>query len=306
MTDAPEAHGLGPHVVGLRVVVRRIVRGETGPSGGPALTDLLGICRAWDTNTCTIEPETGPLVTIALADIVSGKPVPPRPSVRHRVSTREAEGHSFVMFPEIDREGLGDWVLRSDPAPAERLYKRANSCLAMGDPGMAFAEAEAHVLGFYAGRGRDTLVQVEADTDVETAFLQAGWSLLPGGEVELRLGSVAAVRRLRRGRGRGTASLESTGDRAVAVVAGPTGVVAEGRAAIDEDWLGLHALHVVPAHRREGLAGEIVDELLDWGGERGASTVWLHVETDNAPARHLYDALGLTTHHVARYLTPPG
>ena len=41
------AHGLGPHVVGQRVVVRRVVRGETGPSGGPAMTDVLGICTSW-------------------------------------------------------------------------------------------------------------------------------------------------------------------------------------------------------------------------------------------------------------------
>jgi hypothetical protein len=41
---AGQAASLGPHVVGQRVVVRRVVHGETGPSGGPALTDLLGTC----------------------------------------------------------------------------------------------------------------------------------------------------------------------------------------------------------------------------------------------------------------------
>ena len=33
--------GLGPWCVGKRVVVRRRVPGSTGPSGGPAMTDLL-------------------------------------------------------------------------------------------------------------------------------------------------------------------------------------------------------------------------------------------------------------------------
>ena len=74
-----EAHRLGPHVVGQRVVVRRVVPGETGPSGGPAMTDVLGVCLRWSDGECVVQPETGPAVTIPLRLIVSGKPVPPRP-----------------------------------------------------------------------------------------------------------------------------------------------------------------------------------------------------------------------------------
>ncbi len=73
---------LGPHVVGRRVVLRRVLRDETGPSGGPAMTDLLGVCTAWDDDAGVVQPESGPPVRIALADIVSGKPVPPRPERR--------------------------------------------------------------------------------------------------------------------------------------------------------------------------------------------------------------------------------
>ena len=39
--------GLGPHCVGQRVVVRRLLPGQTGPSGGPAMTDLLGVMESW-------------------------------------------------------------------------------------------------------------------------------------------------------------------------------------------------------------------------------------------------------------------
>ena len=54
--------------------------GETGPSGGPAMTDLLGVCIAWGDGVCVVAPASGGVpVTIAIADIVSGKPVPPRP-----------------------------------------------------------------------------------------------------------------------------------------------------------------------------------------------------------------------------------
>jgi ribosomal protein S18 acetylase RimI-like enzyme len=44
--------------------------------------------------------------------------------------------------------------------------------------------------------------------------------------------------------------------------------------------------------------------LLDWGAERGARTLWLHVETDNEPAITLYESMGLDVHHACRYLSP--
>ena len=84
MSDAPEAHRLGPHVVGARVVVRRVLPGETGPSGGPAMTDVIGTCLRWSDDECVVQPETGPAVTIPRRLIVAGKPVPPRPTRRPR------------------------------------------------------------------------------------------------------------------------------------------------------------------------------------------------------------------------------
>jgi hypothetical protein len=62
------------------VVVRRLVPGENGPTGGPAFTDVLGVCTSWEDGVCVVQPESGDPVTIPLELIVSGKPVPPRPS----------------------------------------------------------------------------------------------------------------------------------------------------------------------------------------------------------------------------------
>lgn len=84
MTSSGSAHGLGAHVVGHRVVVRRVLRGETGPSGGPAMTDVLGTLVSWDSRSCVVAPDSAPPVTIPLADIVAGKPVPPRTPPRRR------------------------------------------------------------------------------------------------------------------------------------------------------------------------------------------------------------------------------
>ena len=143
-TPVRPAHGLGPHVVGLRVVVRRVLPGETGPSGGPAMTDLLGVCTAWGDGRCVVQPESGPPVTIALSDIVSGKPVPPRPSVRHRVPPREAQHRAFALFDDLETAPLGDWVLRRSPGHRAR---RANSVLAFGPSGVD--DDVAAVVDFY-------------------------------------------------------------------------------------------------------------------------------------------------------------
>ena len=79
-----DAQLLGPHCVGRRVVVRHVLRGSTGPSGGPALTDVLGVLESWDDDLLTVRTAEDVVVEIAVADVVAGKPVPPRPPVRGR------------------------------------------------------------------------------------------------------------------------------------------------------------------------------------------------------------------------------
>lgn len=305
---AGQAASLGPHVVGERVVVRRLVRGETGPTGGPAFTDLLGSCLSWGPTSCVVAPESGEPVEIALADIVSGKPVPPRPSVRQRVSARDAELRVVRMFPGVETEPLGEWLLRSDPAPFGRLYKRANSCLAIGSPAVGLPEAATAVRDWYAARRRDPLVQVESGSTVEAGLVDLGWRPLTDGDAEHRLGSIVRTRRaLGRLDDRAVVAPESGPERALVVVpgeAGAAGPLAEGRAVLDGDWLGVHDLRVRLERRRQGLAREVMGALLEWGAERGALTVWLHVETDNVGGRAFYDALGLGVHHEVRYLVP--
>lgn len=303
-------HLLGPHVVGQRVVVRRRLRGETGPSGGPALTDLLGVCVAWGDGACVVQPESGESVSIALADIVSGKPVPPRPSVRQRVSVRDAESHTAGLWSSVEQTPLGEWSLRTDVAPVGRLRRRGNSCLAVGDPGLPWAEAAERVRAFYEERDRPVWVQVEAHSVVEAALQELGWGPMdPTGEAEFRIASVAACRRLlgRVPEPRGLGLAEDGRRAAAAVVeAGlvETIEVAAGLAAVADDWLGMHAVEVAADRRRSGLATTIVASLLEWGAEQGATTAWVHVETDNPGAAAFWNRLGFVPHHVCRYLQP--
>jgi N-acetylglutamate synthase len=65
-------------LIGQRVVIRRVVRGEVGRSGGPALTDVIGVLESWDQADLSVRRESGEIVTIPLADVTAGKQVPPR------------------------------------------------------------------------------------------------------------------------------------------------------------------------------------------------------------------------------------
>lgn len=293
--------------MGQRIVVRRVLPGQTGPSGGPAFTDVLGTCLAWDADSCLVERADGEKVRIALADVVSGKPVPPRPPVRMRVSARDAETHTAALWSTVVTAPLGDWVLRTDTAPVGRLLKRANSGLAMGDPGVPVAAALASVAAWYGERGRDPLVQVETGSDVEAAVVAAGWQPLPVGESALWLASVSRVRRALPPSATAPTTpveLSVAGPRAVAAAGTGCDPVAEGHAALDRDWVGLHGLAVDPSYRRRGLGAAVVSRLLDWSAEQGALTAWLHVETDNPGAQAFWEALGFAAHHGCRYYTP--
>jgi hypothetical protein len=69
--------------VGQRVVIRRVLPGETGPTGGPAFTDVLGVMESWDGTLTTVLTRSGETVAIEIALIVAGKTIPPPPAPRH-------------------------------------------------------------------------------------------------------------------------------------------------------------------------------------------------------------------------------
>lgn len=289
-------HGLGPHVIGTRVVVRHLL-----PDG--RATDVLGTCTAWEADRIVIDRDGSDPVEIAVSSIVTGKPVPPRASVRARVSSRDSELHGLAMFPGLETAPLGEWMLRTDPTPEDRLYKRANSCLAMGQPDRAFPEAESAVRAFYAERDRPALVQVERESMTEHSFRMAGWAPLEGGETDFLVASVATISRTLPATPYDISSTEVP-DGLLAELSLDGAVVARGRAAFHDDWLGIHGLATAPTHRRRGLARAVLADLVDWGAVRGATTVWLHVETDNVVGRAFYDSLGFRAHHGCRYLVP--
>lgn len=294
------------------------------------MTDLLGIMESWSDEATTVRGESGELITIALADIVTGKPVPPKPSVRLRVSPEEAERRAVASWPPLVSEPLGEWLLRD----SDGFSARASSVLAAGDPGAPFADALRAVRVFYAHRSQPPWVQVVSGSDVDLAFVDAGWVPARPGEADtvFSLASVAGVSRILRASARSDVLVQvsTTADpawladdaraaarphAATGVLEGPdqvgfvsvrdgVRVIAKGRIGCgrDDDWAGITDVWVDPAHRREGLAVVVLAKLIGWAAERGVSTVYLQVRGDNEPALALYERLGFMAHHAYRYL----
>jgi ribosomal protein S18 acetylase RimI-like enzyme len=311
------------------------------------MSDVLGVMRTWADGVTVVERDSpaggglaadGPeLVRIDIADIVSGKPVPPRPSPRLRVGADEAELRSLADWPPLETERLGGWLLRASGG----FSARGNSALVAGDPGLPLAEALDRVVGFYARRDLPAWSQVVVGSPEADAFAAAGWTTARAGEADtcFQMASVAqasrAVRRSLRGSPAGDGvdctlsdrlpqswlshdeRLRAYVDVARPVLEGPEQVgfltvreapdevVAAGRVSTDGDWAGITDVWVAPARRRQGLALLVMRELLEWSAERGATTAYLSVLGDNTGALALYDRLGFVTHHQRRYLAAP-
>ena len=298
---------LGAHVVVQRVVVRRVLPGETGPSGGPAMTDVLGTCTAWADGVCVVQPDSGASrepVRIAIRDIVSGKPVAPRVSTRMRVTPREAQVRALALWPDLETRPVGDWVLRRSAASSAR---RANSVLAVGPSGVRDDYEE--VVGFYTGHGQRPIAAVLPDSPEHELFRRHGW--VPesnDGDTVFELAGVAQARRALRPARLPAAQVQLDGDDSLATgrVRGDDGrLLATGTASYQDDWAGFRSIEVEPAERGRGLGLLLMAQLLEWAAERGATTAYLQVLDDNRRAFALYDGLGFTEHHRYRYLAAP-
>ena len=329
--------GLGPWCVGVRVVVRRVLPGLSGPTGGPAMTDLLGVLEQWGSDTVTVRGEDGSATVIDRRHIVSGKPVPPRPSVRLRLSADEVALLAASTWPALEVEHVGDWLLRASAG----FSLRANSALLAGDPGVPWESGLEAVGSFYRRHGLPVIAQTISGSSAAARLAADGWvDARPGMvEVVVQVAGVAralsAVRRSGRRvpeqlsvrlddrvreewlasdrrasehRAAALGVLEGPPEVTFASVLDPDGaVVARGRAALASggDWAGISGVWVQPDWRRRGLARAVMGALLGWAAERGATTAYLQATATNGAALALYERLGFATHHSYRYLTPP-
>lgn len=231
-------------------------------------------------------------------------------------------------WPGLEQDHLGDWLLRAGGG----WTGRANSVLAVGDPGLPLEDALDRVADWYARRGLPPRVHVAQSFDIGpqgqhllTACTRRGWAASPWTFVMTR--EALPV-------GGGEAGASASGKESgvefewadhptedwVSLVRGGTlpevgravltaapawyltvrldgEPVASGRAAPVEDWVVLGAIEVAPAHRRNGIGTLVTEALAARGMAHGATRAALQVEEGNAPAVGLYRALGYRGHH---------
>ncbi len=318
-------------MVGQRVVVRRLLRDETGPSGGPAMTDVLGVCERWADGEVLVRREDGTTVLIATRDIVAGKPVPPRPSRFSRLSAETVERRAAGIFRPLESERCGNWLFRFSGGDRSR----PNSILALGEPGTDLARLLSEADRFYAAHGRRPMAQVVLNSSAERVLLDVGWVDRDPDEsdTDVLLAGVAALSRNLRGCAAPPSfearradrisrewlvgnehalanydTIEATlalDDATFVSVEDGDRQVARGRINLVGDWALFGDLRVQQDRQREGLAHLVMAEVSAWAGERGASAMLLQVRADNEPAQRLYASLGFERHHAYRYLVPP-
>jgi GNAT superfamily N-acetyltransferase len=288
------------------------------------MTDVLGRCVAWGDGVVVLRRDGGDLVRVPLADVVAGKPVPPRPPVHHRLDPARADHLAAPGWPAAEQERLGDWLLRASGG----FSSRANSVLAVGDPDRPLDDAVAHVEEWYAARSLRPRAHVLPGSEQMHAFEDAAWA--PYETTSLMLASLSrVVRRLdapdvavtegarvdggwlatdeRAARfGDAARVVLEAGEVTFAVVHDEDGrVLARGRGTVHGDWCGVSGLWTRKDRRGEGLSRAVLAALLERGAEAGATTTYLQVVESNAAARELYEALGWTEHHRYLYLAAP-
>lgn len=248
------------------------------------------------------------------------------------ISIDELERVAAEGWRATEQAPLGSWTLRA----AEGFTGRANSVLAVGDPGMPLPLAVEHLRQWYRARGLPAMVSVgfplgrPEHSAVDGFLAERGWSVHGGaivmtaapGAIEPASDALISVNvtsepddgwlALYRYRGGvpppiSRRLLRSAPWQAFASTRTASGqTVAVGRVAAARGWAGLTAIAVDPEHRRRGLGRLVTAALAAAAADRGAEGLYLQVANDNAAARALYRGIGFTDHHAYHYRVEPG
>lgn len=162
---------LRPQDVGFRVVVRRVAEIRAGRT---LYSDALGELVELTETDLTLHTQTGPL-RIPLTSVHRAKRIPPsrRPTA---AAVADVELAANEAWPAPVQQRLGDWLLRA----AGGWTGRANSALAVGDPGHPLSAAIDEVERWYAARRQPAMVNVPLPLarPVNDALDDRGWDTL--------------------------------------------------------------------------------------------------------------------------------
>ncbi len=320
--------------VGKRVSVRALTEAGTP---GEKFTDTVGVLTSWDDDVLLITRRDGSIVRIVDSFLVAGKIVPAAPARRRgpAATFEELARATARGWQPVESESLGDWELRY----ADGFTRRANSVLALGDPGVPLDEALGLVREWYARRGLHADVQTSTGAEGTHELLCAelerrGWAqhtpaqvwtgaLAPLGDADADVSGVRLARTCdeawlsryqRFGEGSPAVLKVLHGGPSVwfASVASQEGAgsghgvpAAIGRCVVDGRWAGFMAVEVSPEYRRRGLATAVMTAMARQALEEGASAAWLQVESGNEAAKAMYERMGFAPHHHYHYHRAP-
>ena len=228
---------------------------------------------------------------------------------------------------------LGDWLLRSGGG----FTDRANSVLPLGSPGRDLDEALVAVRSFYDETGLPAKFQMPDDAPgsaaarLDAELLSRGWRaytsvVVMTAAVTDLLSSCPPVPGLPSAdftraptanwldgyhyRGKplppnAIAVLMEAEEPVFASVTDARGRAGVARGVVTDGWLGITAVTVDQSRRRAGVGRHLMGELSRWAAGRGAHSVYLQVDDQNAGALAMYDRLGFTEHHRYHYLAAP-
>nr|WP_169731943.1 GNAT family N-acetyltransferase [Glycomyces arizonensis] len=291
---------------------------------GRRFRDVIGELIDVGGNRLRVLPPEGTVVTVDAADVVAARAVGPRPTPFSQIL--ELERLLAATWPAVETAEAGGWLLRY----SEGYSRRANSALpiygsasvavgALTQPDAGLDAALARVERWYAERGARALVSVALPLSrrLDKALAARGWKAegetavltkdAEGGDytsdaVITHIISDDLLEQMGRGRPDVAAKVLGSGpNRAYAEIRRDGALVARGRAAIEGGTAAVTGIGTLPAYRRRGLGGEVLEALTAWAADAGARRIALQVETDNAAALALYARLGFTERYRYHY-----
>lgn len=224
-------------------------------------------------------------------------------------------------------ERLGDWILRE----ADGFTRRANSCLAIGDPGIPLDQAIDRVEAWYRARDLEHCVKIcPTSPDALDSLLEArGWSVAtPSLVMHRSLGQKSSALPPEFS---ASAIPDSDWLRTVSLWDAETpdkarrhrelaqrihtagflrwttseGILAVGLVSMDGTESYLYDVVVHPERRHRGIGRAFCQAALDWASSCGTRSMALQVLESNTAARALYATLGFAEHHRYHYRVAP-
>ena len=245
-------------------------------------------------------------------------------------SVQQLEQRSFNAWPAPRNAVAGDWLLRS----AGGYTKRANSANALQPGATLTPQLLEQIEACYARQQLPSIFRLSplADGGVDALLQARGYRLVdpsllmqratqdhdhqPAADDKLQFESQLPAPWLQ---GYCAASvhppeqqlphrriLESIGMRcAYASLRREGRTLAWGLAVLERDAAGLYEVLVHPEHRGQGLGRQLVQGLLQWAAQQGATHTDLQVAAANSRARQLYESLGFATVYGYHYRVKP-